>query len=100
MSTEPYVPNDREFVETYVSALNGATPVEDPERAAEARRGIAKIEADALRKAADDLNARANRPSLIGSADKWAGWYGGVRAAMQSEESALRLRADRIEEEA
>lgn len=43
-----YMPGEAEFIDTYVSAMSGGcTPIEDPERAAEARRGIAKVKADA-----------------------------------------------------
>lgn len=58
---------------------------------------IAKLKADTLREAADDLHARANGPALIRAVDRWGGYYGGVWTAMQNEESALRLRADAIE---
>ncbi|WP_432789262.1 hypothetical protein QYM46_13060 [Brevibacterium sp. K11IcPPYGO002] len=98
--TEKYTPDEAEVIDCYAGLMEEQAGENYDEAKADAERGIAKIKADALREAADDLNARANGPSLIESADKWAGWYGGVRAAMQSEESALRLRADRIEEEA
>ncbi|MGO3281135.1 MAG: hypothetical protein ACTILB_16615 [Brevibacterium aurantiacum] len=43
-----YMPGEAEFIDTYVSAMSGGcTPIEDPERTAEARRGIEKIRADA-----------------------------------------------------
>lgn len=43
-----YTPEEEEFIDTYVSAMSGGcTPIEDPERTAEARRGIAKVKADA-----------------------------------------------------
>ena len=47
-----YTPNELDFIDTYVSAMSGGcTPNEDPERAKEAKRGIDKIKADALREA-------------------------------------------------
>lgn len=49
-----------------------------------------------LREASDDIAARANGPELIAAADKWGGYYSGVRTAMQNEEAALRLRAGAI----
>lgn len=60
---------------------------------------VKRGQAEALRDAANDLNARANGPELIAAADRWAGYYSGVRTAIQNEETALRLRAGRIEEE-
>ena len=100
MTADPYTPDEAELANCYAGAIGDQAGEDYTTAKADAERGIAKIKADALREAADNLNARANGPSLIESADKWAGWYGGVRAAMQSEESALRLRADWIEEEA
>lgn len=57
----------------------------------------AQAAAKALREAADDMNARRNGPELIAAADRWGGYYSGVRTAIGNEETALRLRADRIE---
>lgn len=76
----------------------GASADSDAVLDAEFDRFIAKVKADALREAADDLAARSNAPWLIAAADRWGGYYGGVRIAMQTDEVALRLRADRIEE--
>lgn len=43
-----FTPEEEEFIDTYVSAMSGGcTPIEDPERTAEARRGIADVKADA-----------------------------------------------------
>ena len=55
----------------------------------------AKIEA--LREAADDMDARANKNELIARADRWGGYYSGVRSSILNETSALRARADSLE---
>lgn len=62
MSTEPYTPEEQEFIAAWVSSHSeegwgGPVDVEGRplERIAEARRGIAKVKADALREAAGDL---------------------------------------------
>ena len=51
----------------------------------------------ALREAADDMDARANKNELIARADRYEGFYAGVRASLQNEESYLRVRAERME---
>ena len=51
----------------------------------------------ALREAADDMDARANQSELIARADRWEGYYSGVRSSILNETSALRARADRME---
>ena len=51
----------------------------------------------ALREAADDMDARANTNELIARADRWEGYYSGVRSSILNETSALRARADRME---
>lgn len=62
-----YTPEEAEFIDTYVSAMSGGcTPIEDPERTAEARRGIAKVKADALREAAG-IAMEHGRGGLIAS---------------------------------
>ena len=53
----------------------------------------------ALREAADDMDARANKNGLIAGADRWEGHYSGVLSSILKETSALRARADRIEAE-
>ena len=53
----------------------------------------------ALREAADDMDARANKNELIALADRWEGYYTGVRSSILNESSALRARADRMETE-
>lgn len=55
------------------------------------------IRAQALREYAAEVNNRSNGPELIAAADKYAGYYSGLRAAMQNEELVLRHRADCIE---
>ena len=55
----------------------------------------AKVQA--LREAADDMNARANGNELIARAERYEGFYAGIRASILNEESALRARADRLE---
>ena len=57
----------------------------------------AQVAAKAVRDAADDIAARANGSALIANADRWGGYYHGMRSGMQNEEQALRIRADRIE---
>lgn len=57
----------------------------------------AQVAAKALRDAADDIAARANGSALIANADRWGGYYHGMRSGMQNEEQALRIRADRLE---
>lgn len=52
-----YTPNELDFIDTYVSAMSGGcTPIEDPERTAEARRGIAKVKADARNEVIDYMS--------------------------------------------
>ena len=65
----------------------------------EAKRAQARREAavKALREAADDMDARANTNELIARADRWEGYYSGVRSSILNETSALRARADRME---
>ena len=65
----------------------------------EAKRAQARREAavKALREAADDMDARANKNELIARADRWGGYYSGVRSSILYEEAALRHRADRME---
>lgn len=58
---------------------------------------IQQAKAEALREAADDINARRNGPELIAAADKWGGYYSGIRTAMENEEFALRARAAQLE---
>ena len=53
----------------------------------------------ALREAADNMDARANKNELIALADRWEGYYSGVLSSILKETSALRARADRIEAE-
>ena len=53
----------------------------------------------ALREAADNMDARANKNELIALADRWEGYYTGVRSSILNESSALHARADRIEAE-
>ena len=55
----------------------------------------AKVEA--LREVADDMDARANKNELIALADRWEGYYSGVRSSILNETSALRARADSLE---
>lgn len=55
----------------------------------------AQAKAEALREAADDINARRNEPQLIALDDRWGGYYAGIRTAMENEEFALRDLADR-----
>lgn len=84
MSSEPYTPEEEEFIDTYVSAMSGGcTPIEDPERTAEARRGIAKVKADALREAADAL------PKPVG--------LNCNEECHNVDWASLRVRADRVE---
>lgn len=59
----------------------------------------AEVAAKALRDAADDIAARANDSALITNADRWGGYYHGMRSGMQNEEQALRIRADRLEDQ-
>lgn len=54
----------------------------------------AKIAARALRDAVADLDRRVNDPALIEAADRYSGYYAGVRSAMQRESQLL---LDRIE---
>lgn len=65
----------------------------------EAKRAQVRREAavKALREAADDMDARANKNELIARADRWEGYYSGVRSSILNEASALRARADRME---
>ena len=65
----------------------------------EAKRAQVQREAavKALREAADDMDARANKNELIALADRWEGYYSGVRSSILNETSALRARADRME---
>ena len=65
----------------------------------EAKRAQVRREAavKALREAADDMDARANQSELIARADRWEGYYSGVRSSILNETSALRARADRME---
>lgn len=85
MSSEPYTPEEAEFIDTYVSAMSGGcTPIEDPERTTEARRGINKVKADALREAAEATRSEApDEPHAGASLRSHADWLDG--------------RADRIE---
>ena len=39
----------------------------------------------ALREAADDMDARANNDELIARADRWGGYYTGVRSSILNE---------------
>ena len=80
MTTEPYVPNEQEIIEGSIASE------------AEARRGIAKIKADALREAAEESEQitceRHGGNDWFPS--EWAGQVAGW----------LEHRADLIEEEA
>ena len=60
-------------------------------------RREAKVQA--LREAADDMDARANKNGLIAGADRWEGYYSGVLSSILKETSALRDRAEQIEAE-
>ena len=55
----------------------------------------AKVQA--LREAADDMDARANKNGLIARGARWEGYYSGVLSSILNETSALRARADRME---
>lgn len=60
-------PEEEEFIDTYVSAMSGGcTPIEDPERTAEARRGIAKVKADERQSLLEELTADAEHEARIG----------------------------------
>lgn len=62
-----YTPEEAEFIDTYVSAMSGGcTPIEDPERAAEARRGIAKVKSDERQSLLEELTADAEHEARIG----------------------------------
>ena len=64
-------------------------------------RWLAQVQREAavkaLREAADDMDAKANKNELIALADRWEGYYSGVRSSILNETSALRARADRME---
>lgn len=47
---------------------------------------------------ADDIAARANGEGLIRAADRWGGYYAGVRTSMQDEEQTLRAHAAKLRE--
>ena len=66
----------------------------------EAKRAQVRREAavKALREAADDMDARANKNELIARADRYEGFYAGVRASILNETLALRARAEQIED--
>ena len=51
----------------------------------------------ALREAADDMDARANKNGLIARGARWEGYYSGVLSSILNETSALRARADSLE---
>ena len=53
----------------------------------------------ALREAADDMDARANKNGLIARGARWEGYYSGMLSSILNETSALRARADRMETE-
>ena len=57
----------------------------------------AKVQA--LREAADDMDARANKNGLIARGARWEGYYSGMLSSILNETSALRARADRMETE-
>lgn len=95
-----YTPEEEEFIDTYVSAMSGGcTPIEDPERTTEARRGINKIKADALREAAIGVTTQVNNAEAA-EADKARDpgpYYHGARYGMRETAQWLHRRADRIE---
>ena len=110
-NTEQYTPDEKEMEDRYVAAaLNRMHLSVDGERKWAERlredfqRGLtahdARVKAEALKVAANDVAARANGPELIAAADRWGGYYSGVRTAMQNEESTLRETADRFKQEA
>ena len=85
------------------TCAEGDTPYTSLEEGAFARwldKDRAKAQVEALLEQSDELNRLANTKSLIEAADKYAGYYAGVRAARQEDELLTRGRADRIAREA
>ena len=80
-----------------------AAPTDIAALLAEVERLRAQVQREAavkaLREAADNMDARANKNELIALADRWEGYYTGVRSSILNESSALRARADRMETE-
>ena len=58
---------------------------------------IRRIQAEALREAADSIERRRNEPGLVKLDVQCAGYYTGIRSGMESSVKALRSEADRIE---
>lgn len=85
MTTEPYVPSEMELVQSH-AFFAPARPQDMDVRAKAAERGIAKIKADALREAAESL------PAPVGLKCN--------AACHDADRIHLRIRANRIEEEA
>ena len=82
MTTEPYVPSEEELVQSH-AFFAPARPLDMDVRAKAAERGIAKIKADALRDALEDLGGAGLDTYAANEFGTWLGH-----------------RADRIEEEA
>lgn len=55
------------------------------------------VTAQALRKAADEINALLNAPDLIANADRYQGFYQGMRDGLALSEKTLREGAERGE---
>lgn len=58
----------------------------------------AEVAARALEEAADAFERKAADPALTAMADKYAGYYAGVRSGMQATTKTLRAEAARLRE--
>lgn len=97
-----YTPTTADMRSAYRAAFKDVKPWESPQdRYAEFDRRLAardrKVKAEALRDAAIDTRRRAEDPDLNELADRYSGYYAGVRSALQAEAEDLDDRADQIE---
>ena len=86
MTCDPYTPDETELRDCYAASLHEHAGEDYTTAKADAERGIAKIKADALREAAESL------PAPVGLKCN--------AACHDADRIHLRIRANRIEEEA
>lgn len=95
MHSEPKTPSEDELARTYVEHLGPITLGTEFARQQEARRGMAKVKADAVREALSDLGDQADEPTVVvGDEEDESTW---VDLTLRE---WLTIRADRIEREA
>ena len=86
MTCDPYTPDETELIDCYAASLHEHAGEDYTTAKADAERGIAKIKADALREAAESLPAPVELKCNA--------------ACHDADRIHLRIRANRIEEEA